>query len=88
MIITTRTMHGSRPSGRPNANGRPDHTRVSTKTNRRSHDVHYARKSRKRRNHLHAARDRSIQSQEVGPTLRQVKSSLAQQTLEVIDRQH
>jgi hypothetical protein len=87
-IITAKTTHADRPSRRPNANGRSGRTRVSTKTNRRSHDVHYARKSRKRRNHLHAARDRSIQSQEVGPTHRPVKSSLAQQTLEVIDRQH
>ena len=87
-IITAKTTHAGRPSRRPNANGRSGRTRVSTKTNRRSHDVHYARRSRKRRNHPHATRDRSIQSQEVGPTLRQVKSSLAQQTLEVIDRQH
>src|SRR3954470_21615760 len=47
---------------------RSDHTRVSITANRRSHAVHYAWKSRKRRNYLHAARDRSIQGQQVGPT--------------------
>ena len=67
-IITTKTTHDSRPSGRPNANGRSGRTRVSITTNRRYHAVHYARKSRRRRNYLHAARDRSIQSQQVGPT--------------------
>src|SRR4051812_15564492 len=35
--------------------------------NRRSHAVHYARKSRRRRNYLHSARDQSIQGQKVGP---------------------
>src|SRR3954462_5460674 len=42
--------------------------RVNTAATRRSHAVHYARKSRRRRNYLHAARDRSIQGQQVGPT--------------------
>src|SRR5215216_3524603 len=76
-IITAKTTHAGRPSRRPNANGRSGRTRVNTTTNRRYHAVHYARKSRIRRNYLHAARDRSIQSQQVGPTLRPVKSSLA-----------
>ena len=67
-IITAKTTHAGRPSRRPNANGRSGRTRVSTKTNRRYHAVHYARKSRRRRHYLHAARDRSIQSQQVGPT--------------------
>ncbi len=67
-IITAKTTHAGRPSRRPNANGRSGRTRVSTKTNRRYHAVHYARKSRRRRNYLHAARDRSIQGQQVGPT--------------------
>src|SRR3954469_13429575 len=68
MIIMAKTMHGSRPSRRPIANGRSDHTRVSITTNRRYHAVHYARKSRRRRNYLDAARDRSIQGQQVGPS--------------------
>src|SRR3954462_6853945 len=68
MIIMMKTTHGNHPSRRPNANGRSDHTRVSITTNRRYHAVHYARKSRRRRNYLHAARDRSIQGQQVGPT--------------------
>ena len=68
MIITEKTTHHSRPSRRPNANGRSDRTRVNITTNRRYHAVHYARKSRGRRNYLHAARDRSIQSQQLGPT--------------------
>ena len=67
-IITAKTMHAGRPSRRPNANGRSGRTRVSITTNRRYHAVHYARKSRRRRNYLHAACDRSIQSQQVGPT--------------------
>src|SRR3954465_6444087 len=67
MIITTKMTHGSRPSRRPNANGRSDRTRVNITTNRRSHAVHYVRKSRRRRNYLHAAHDRSTQSQKVGP---------------------
>src|SRR3954468_8284300 len=67
MIITAKTMHGNRPSGRPNANGRSGHTRVSITTNRHYHAVHYTRKSRRRRNYLHAARDRSLQGQQVGP---------------------
>src|SRR3954470_7930490 len=44
--------------------GRP---RVSTAANRRSHAVHYARKSRRHHNYLHDARDRSTQGQKVGP---------------------
>src|SRR3954469_20286911 len=68
MIITTKTTHGNRPSRRPNANGRSGHTRVSITTNRRYHAVHYTWKSGRRRNCLHAARDRSIQGQQVGPT--------------------
>jgi hypothetical protein len=50
-----------------NPNARSDRPRVSTAVNRRSHAIHYAWKSRRRRNYLHATRDRSIQGQKVGP---------------------
>src|SRR3954466_12577201 len=46
---------------------RSDRPCVSTAANRRSHTIHYARKSRRHRNYLHVARDQSIQSQKVGP---------------------
>src|SRR3954464_13083204 len=66
-IITAKTTYAGRPSRRPNANGRSGRTRVNPTTNCRYHAIHYARKSRRRRNHIHAARDWSIQSPKVGP---------------------